>query len=116
MNALLIVLIVVSSLAFVLSVLGLVLVFAWRKTTPEVADLRNKFIAVSMSQTDIMDRLNQWMQRDDARNARKHKKKKSDDDEFVDADLEVLVPAARPETVAEIKTRLRKQLVGGRTP
>lgn len=99
-----------SLLALAIASLSLVLVFAWRKTTPEIGDLRTKFIALSMGQTDIMDRLTQWMQRDDARNARKGKKKKHDDEEYE----EVIIEPPKPQSIAERKVELRKRLVHGR--
>lgn len=103
-------LIIVSVLALAFASIALVLVFAWRKTTPEISDLRQKFLTLSMGQTDIVDKLNHWMQRDDARHARKGKGKKHDEDEYEEV---VLTPPV-PQTTAERKAELRKRMIGGR--
>lgn len=99
--------ITLSLLALVLSAIACVLVFAWRKTTPEVSDLRRKFLSLSMAQTDIVDKLQHWMARDDARHARKGKKNKRDDFE---EEEEVVVVPPRPLTAAEHKAELRQRL------
>jgi len=94
-------------LSFCFSAIACVLVFAWRNTTPEIADLRRKFIAMSMAQTDIADKLNHWMQRDDARHARSGKKSKKHDDED---EYEEVIVAPVPQTIPEIKSELRARL------
>ena len=93
-------------LSFCFSAIACVLVFAWRNTTPEISDLRRKMIALSMTQTDITDKLTHWMARDDARHARTGKKKKKDDDEY--EEIPFVQPA--PPTIQEIKTDLRARL------
>jgi len=114
MTPLLVALIVLSSLAIMLSTLSCVLVFSWRKTTPETADLRSKYLALSMDQTDIADKLNHWMARDDARYARSHKKggkKWLEENEDL---VELPAPAAVELSKFEQKQELRKTLLGGR--
>ena len=104
--------IILSSLSMAISLFVLVLVFAWRKTTPETSDLRKKYLDLSMAQTDIVDKLNKWMARDDARHARSGKKKRKVDDEEEFEVVEATPPPAL--TRADQKALLRARLLANR--
>ena len=109
MGAVQIVLIVLIGLSLLMSTLSVILVFAWRHTTPEIADIRTNLNALAMDQADIIDKFTHYMQREDAREARAAKKRKKHDDE---AEYEML-PNGRvvPLTLAEQKNELRRSLI-----
>lgn len=105
MGATEIVLIVLVALSLVMSLLSTILVFAWRHTTPEIADLRTSIIGIALDQATIVDKFTHYMQREDARNARKGKKKRDDDPEEIH---EIISGATTvlPETKDQFRARV----------
>ena len=112
MNALDIVLIVLICLSMVMSTLSVILVFAWRHTTPEIADIRTNLNALAMDQADIIDKFTHYMQREDARSARSAKKKKNQDEDAWVEDPGAPAPVLL--TLAEQKNELRRQFLSRR--
>ncbi len=109
MGAVQIVLLVLIGLSLVMSSISVILVFAWRHTTPEISDVRKSINSLAMSQADIVDKFAHYMQREDARTARAAKKaNKRDQDDWVD---DLPAPVVVPLTLSEQKTELRARLL-----
>jgi len=108
MTALQIVLIVLVSLSMLMSLLSVILVFAWRNTTPEIADLRTNLIGLALDQATIVDKFRAYMAREDARHARRGKKKRDKElEEYPEGD-HALSPAA-PESKVQFRARVFAQ-------
>jgi len=110
MAALDIVLIVLICISLLFSLLATILVFAWRHTTPEIADLRSAIIGMGLDQATIVDKFTAYMQREDARHARKGKKKRDDSEEVYE-----IIPPAAANPAAETKDQFRTRVFAERT-
>lgn len=119
MGALEITLLVLLCASLTLSVIAVILVFAWRKTTPEISGLRSDVTALALDQATIVDKFRAYMAREDARAARAAKKNRRREVEMDEDDYEALVQGGTPgsgphSTTAEQKNALRRRVFGNR--